>query len=355
MDPGPTSALATMGWGPRVREKWDALDDIAEARPARATKVDRRGVQAMTSGGLVRARMSRSAIRPPGMTGLPATGDWLALTTDDGGRHSVVAVLERDSVLSRRDPAERAVEQVLAANITAVFLVLALDGAINQRKIERGLVLAHEADATPVVVLTKTDLVSSELVSEATEAAQEVAHGVEVVALSSVSGEGVDRLLPHLGPGCSVALLGASGAGKSTLVNRLLGHEIQETAEVRGTDGKGRHTTTSRHLLPVPAGGVIVDTPGVRALGMWEASEGVSATFPDIVETAAGCRFNDCQHAREPGCAVNAALATGELDPSRLASYKKLQQEIADTTALSTDQKRRRGEGSRPRPGRRRR
>ena len=340
--------MSHVGWNDSVAQRWDDLDAPDDARPARATKVDRRGVQAITEDGLLRAKMRRDAERPDGMGSLPATGDWLAITSADG-RHQVVGVLERTSVLSRRDPAERVAEQVLAANVTSVFLVLGLDGDINPRRIERGLVLAHEASATPVVVLTKTDLVEPDALSEIIGEVESVAKEVDIVALSSVTGDGVDGLAPHLGPGSSVALLGASGAGKSALVNRLLGAEIQHTGEVRASDGKGRHTTTSRHLLPLPSGGVIVDTPGVRGLGMWEASDGIAATFPDLVTIAGDCRFADCQHDSEPGCAVRAAMASGELDRHRVAAYAKLNAELAETERRTEEQRRRRGEGRRRR------
>lgn len=345
-------SLTEVGWNDDVARRWALAEPPESSRPGRVTTVDRRGVQAMTAKGLVRARMARRAQRPDGVGRLPATGDWVAVLTDDGDRHHVVTVLDRVSSLSRRDPAERAVEQVLVANITAVFLVHGLDTPVNPRRLERALALTHESGATPVIVLTKSDLASPHEITAALDECGRSAPGVTVVVLSSQTGSGVGALLPHLGPGASVALLGPSGAGKSSLVNHLLGEQVLATSSVREGDLRGRHTTTSRHLLPLPHGGVIVDTPGIRSIGMWNSAAGVIATFPEVEAAAAACRFTDCRHDTEPGCAVSAAVESDQISADRLDAYRSLISEIEATDQEREAQRWRRGESG---PSRRRR
>ncbi len=218
---------------------------------------------------------------------------------------------------------------MLIANVDVVFVVQSLSGSgINVSRLERELVLAWESGARPVVVLTKDDL--SENTMEQKRIAEEVAFGADVIVESAVNGVGIDEVLAAVPLGVTAALLGSSGVGKSTLVNRLVGSELQETGSVREADDKGRHVTVARELVLVPGGGVIIDTPGMRAVALWEAADGMMAAFPEIELLAEKCRFRDCQHENEPGCAVVAAVASGDVPQRRLDSYLKLTTELAD-------------------------
>jgi ribosome biogenesis GTPase len=251
---------------------------------------------------------------------LPVTGDWVVLRT--GPPPSVDHILPRWSALEREG-------QLLAADIDIVFVVASLDRPLNLNRIERELVLAWDSGARPVVVLTKADATPDAGMLTKTVEARAV--GVDVLATSAAVGDGVEEMLAYLRPNRTAVLLGPSGAGKSTLVNRLLQDEAQATGDVREGDHKGRHTTSSRHLLTVPGGGVLIDTPGLRSVGLTGAEGGVALAFPDIEEIGEGCRFRDCRHAGEPGCAVQRAVDEGRLDPDRVASYRKLQAELEES------------------------
>lgn len=259
--------------------------------------------------------------------GLPAVGDWVALRLpgDEGEQGVIQAVLPRKSKFSRKAAGHRVAEQVVAANIDTVLLVSGLDGDFNPRRIERYLIAAWDSGARPVIVLNKADRAED---AEALRAEVEaIALGVPVHLVSAKTGDGCDELKPYLRPGETLGLLGSSGVGKSTIINRLLGREVQRTGEVRESDDRGRHTTTHRELFMAPAGGLVLDTPGMREVQLWDG-EGLAAAFADIEELAEGCRFRDCQHAGEPGCAVEAAVASGALAAERLESYRKLQREL---------------------------
>jgi ribosome biogenesis GTPase / thiamine phosphate phosphatase len=261
-----------------------------------------------------------------GPEGRPAVGDWVALRPEGGHRAVVQAVLPRRTAFVRRAAGKRAVAQVLAANVDTVFLVTGLDEDFSLRRIERALVLAWESGASPVVLLNKADVcddVPSRLV-----AVEAVAPGVPVRVIAAKPGVGLESLAPWLVPGHTVALLGSSGVGKSTIVNRLLGREKQKTREVLDAGQRGRHTTTHRELILLPGGALLLDTPGLRELQLWADETGLEAAFGDVHELASGCRFTDCGHATEPGCAVRAAVAEGRLDAARLDSFRKLQAEL---------------------------
>jgi len=213
----------------------------------------------------------------------------------------------------------------VAANVDTLFLVSGLDGDFNPRRIERYLTAAWDSGARPVVILNKLDRCAEP--DRCLLEAEAVARGVPVHRVSAKTGEGCEALLQYLKPGETVSLLGSSGVGKSTLINRLLGREAQRTGDVREGDDRGRHTTTHRELLPLPAGGLLIDTPGLREVQLWEGDQGIESTFGDVEELAEGCRFSDCRHLGEPGCAVEEAVARGDLARERLESYHKLQRE----------------------------
>lgn len=264
---------------------------------------------------------------PGGAAGYPAVGDWVALRPSTGdGRAVIHAILPRKSKFSRKTPGHRTEEQVVAANVDTIFLVSGLDGDFNPRRIERYLTAAWDSGAQPVVVLNKVDRCDDP--EGCLLEAQSIAMGVPVHRVSALTGENVGELASYLGPGQTVGLLGSSGVGKSTLTNRLLGREVQRTAEVREGDDRGRHTTTHRELFVAPTGGLLIDTPGLREIQLWEGDQGIESAFADVEELAEGCRFADCQHQGEPGCAVEAAAESGELPPERLESYRKLQREL---------------------------
>lgn len=258
----------------------------------------------------------------------PAVGDWVAFAPTVGGGRSIIhARLPRRTAFSRSIAGEATVEQVLAANIDTAFIVEPLSSEPNLRRLERFLTLAREGGATPAIVLTKVDLCAAP--EAALMAAQQVAGGVQVSTVCGLTGEGLEALRPHLKTGRTAVLLGRSGAGKSTLINALCEEDLQVVIPVREDDHKGRHTTTHRELFQLPDGGLIIDTPGLREAQLWDASLGVGETFSDIETLAMTCRFTNCRHAAEPGCAVQAALAAGTLDPTRLASFQKLRSESA--------------------------
>jgi ribosome biogenesis GTPase len=255
---------------------------------------------------------------------LPAVGDWVAIRDHDN-LATLHGVLPRRSRILRKAAGRRTQAQVLAANVDTVLLVMGLDGNYNLRRLERARVLAADSGADSVVILTKADLCDD--VEARVAAVAAIAGGAPVHAINTPGGDGLDAVRAYLTPGHTLVLLGSSGVGKSTLLNALLGHEAMRTNTVRVTDDHGRHTTTHRQLVRLPGGAMIIDTPGLRELGLW--GDGVDDAFPIIAALAAQCRFADCRHGNEPGCAVRAALDAGTLDPDHLASFDKLRKEQA--------------------------
>ena len=299
----------------------------------------------ITAAGLVRA--GSDSVRAQAETA-PVTGDWVELTT--GGETALIGrVLPRRVVLTRRDPAERDIEQVLAANFDMVGIVAGLDRPLPPGRFERLLVMARDSGASILVMLTKAD--GSKAGSFAGTAAQEVeaiVGDVPVLLLSVRSGLGIDGLKSRLGPGKTLVLVGASGSGKSSLVNALVGVEVAATAEVRRTDGRGRHTTVARRLVLLPDDtGLVLDTPGVRSLGLMDAQEALQQVFGDIVERGRDCRFADCAHRAEPDCAVGAAVERGVLDPRRVARFAALRDEIEQRRIREESRSRSSGRGRR--------
>ncbi|WNQ09710.1 ribosome small subunit-dependent GTPase A [Paenibacillus aurantius] len=273
----------------------------------------------------VTGRLRHEAI---GRGDFPAVGDWVALTVREGeGRATIHGILPRFSKFSRKTAGQVTEEQIVAANVDTVFLVNALNQDFNLRRIERYLLLAWESGARPVIVLSKADLCAG--VEQAAAEVEAIAPGVPVHAVSSLSLEGVLELAAYVTAGRTAALLGSSGAGKSTLINRMFGSEIMATGGIREGDDKGKHTTTHRELVVLPQGGLLIDTPGMRELQLWEGTEGLETSFRDVEELAESCRFHDCSHRKEPGCAVQEALQDGTLDQARFDSYVKLQKELA--------------------------
>ena len=270
-------------------------------------------------------------------------GDWVEVQPDDDDGWRITTILPRRTVLVRRDPGEREEQQPLSANIDVVFLVHGFDRPFRAGKLERFLVLAWNAGATPVVVLTKSDLAGEADLLELVQIVEAVAPGVEVIVSSAETGDGLERVRGLLAPNRSGTLLGESGAGKSSLVNRLVGDEVQETRPVRSGDAKGRHTTITRDLLRLPGGGLLIDTPGIRAVGLWDAQDALEQVFADIGLASEGCRFNDCAHAAEPGCAVRAAVEAGEIDERRLDRYRAMAEELAESEQRLVERKRQGG------------
>jgi ribosome biogenesis GTPase len=257
----------------------------------------------------------------------PGTGDWVALEPV-AGIFLIRAVLPRLSRLSRQAAGNATAEQVLAANMDTLFLCMALGRDFNLRRLERILTVAWSSGAEPVIVLTKADLTEPAEAAARLAAVEVAAPAVPVALTSGITGAGVAALAPWLMPGRTVALIGASGAGKSTLVNALAGRDLAPTGGL-DTEGKGRHTTTWRSLLPLPSGALIIDNPGIRALQLWDGESGLDQTFAEIQALSTNCRFRDCRHEGEPGCAVQAAIAAGTLDPARLENRRKLAREFA--------------------------
>jgi ribosome biogenesis GTPase len=319
--------LEDLGWTPRFADAFEPhrADGVT---PARVSLEHTHIYRVMSPEGDELARVSgRLRHDASGRADFPAVGDWVVVEAAAGGDARIRAVLPRATHFSRRAAGNPTEEQVVAANIDVVFLVSGLDHDFNPRRIERYLVTAWESGAAPVIVLNKADLVEDPAPFVAEVAG--LAAGVPVHAVSARHPESMEALRAHLGRGRTAALLGSSGVGKSSIANALVGEELLRTREVRESDSRGRHTTTGRQLVLLPGGGILIDTPGMRELQLWDRGEPVAGAFADIESIGEGCRFRDCRHAGEPGCAVTAAVAAGMLPAARLESYRKLQTEQA--------------------------
>lgn len=316
-----------LGWSPELEE---AFAPHAEQGllPARVT-IQNRGLYLVSGDdGELEAEPTGRLRHEAGSGGvLPAVGDWVALRQTEGdGRATIAAVLPRRTKLSRKVAEREVEEQVLAANVDVIFLVTSLNRELKLRRLERYLATAWESGASPVILLTKSDLAGD--ADARRDEVESIAFGVPVHVLSCVTGEGIDELSLYFEDHRTGVFLGSSGVGKSTLINALAGEELQVTAEIRESDDRGRHTTTRRELLVLPDGGIVIDTPGMRELQLWESDEGMDTAFADIAELATQCRFADCAHKKEPGCAIRRALGDGSLDRARWDSYAKLQREL---------------------------
>ena len=334
------AAPTGLGWD----AGWDAAFEpfaVGGRRPARVVAVHKetaivRGDIGGDRSATVSGRFRYDALAA---SDFPAVGDWVALEPTDAGAGAddpavIAVVLPRRAAFvrsaadaSRRTAGNLADEQVIAANVDIAFLVAGLDGDFNLRRLERYLAVAWSSGVTPVIVLNKADIARD--LEGRLVAVEGIAPGVPVVVLSALTGDHVADLEPHLGPGHTSVVLGSSGVGKSTLVNTLLGEQRQAVSDVREDDSRGRHTTTHRELFALPGGALLIDTPGIRSLEVAGADEGVDTAFDDITELATLCRFSDCRHGGEPGCAVRGAIADATLGEDRLASFRKLERELS--------------------------
>lgn len=319
-------SIESLGWNSTFENHFRQYRE-AGYLPARVAREDRERYQILTDNAELRAEITgRFRHQAKTRRDFPAVGDWVAVEIQPQSDFGLIhAVLPRKSIFSRGATGDTTEEQVVAANVDTAFLVMDLGRDFNPRRIERYLTLTWESGATPVVLLTKTDI-AEDLEAEIAEI-ESIAIGVPVISVCAIQAEGLEQLQPYLLPGQTVALFGSSGAGKSTLINALLGEEKLLTRELK-EDGRGRHTTTWRELIQLPSGGLVIDTPGMKQVELWADESSLEESFDDIGALATQCKFSDCSHGSEPGCAVQAALADGRLSAERIASYDKLQKEL---------------------------
>lgn len=323
--------LESLGWSPQLAEAWQAQalpPATPHPIPGRLVRIDGRRATAATALGEHLAELPSRLRHADGMA---VVGDWAGVVVEADGSARVECLLPRRTILARRAAGRGVRRQLLAANIDVVFVVMALDDDFSERRLERYLTVIHDGGARPVVLLTKAGLCDD--AGPWVERARAVAPGVDVHAIDVLAGIEVDAPRRYLAPGVTAVLVGSSGVGKSTLLNDLLGEERMATGAVRARDGKGQHTTTHRELFVLPTGGVVIDTPGLRALAPWAEASALDQAFADVEALAAQCRFGDCTHEHEPGCAVRQAVEDGTLDGPRFRSFVALRRELALTEA----------------------
>ena len=317
----PLPALFQLGWTEECAQAFVNYD--GHYVPGRVTCRQKTSWEVITGIGCSMAGISGALRR---LSRFPAVGDFVVLHNQPGAS-TIVDILPRKTVFTRGASGKEGTDQVIAANIDTVFIVTAAGPDLNPRRIERYLAIAHASGARPVILINKSDLADdpASLIREILP----VSTGIPVLPVSALDGGGFDRLGSFLIPGTTIVLIGSSGVGKSTLINRLLDRPVQETSGIRTYDGKGRHTTTVRQLFVLKGGALMIDTPGLREVGIGTASSGITDTFPDILELAGGCRFSDCRHEQEPGCAVREGVSQGVLEKERLENYLRLKKELA--------------------------
>jgi ribosome biogenesis GTPase len=335
-----TYDLASLGWGAALAAAYtEFASGSADQQPGRVVRADRGVCTVLTGAGPVRASLAGAVLTAAGddPAGLPCAGDWVVLRTWPDGPTTAEAVLPRRTAVIRRTAGRAATGQLLAANLDTAAVVEPIDPSPDLGRVERLLALAWQSGARPLVVLTKADLAADPVTVAAQVADATLVGaagglretGVPVLPVSAERGHGIEALRDYVPPGQTLGLLGPSGAGKSTLVNALARTTVMVTQRVRRADGKGRHTTTYRALIPLPGGGAVLDTPGLRAVGLLDGVDGLDDAFADLAALAAACRFADCRHDTEPDCAVREAIESGELSHRRWESWRKLQRELA--------------------------
>jgi len=327
------TTLFELGWKPCFEESFEqfkkAFTSNANELCAGRISIEHKGIyRILSEHGELLGKMSGKLLAKSEAGVRPAVGDWVVMSARLNERQATIHdILPRFSKFSRKEAGTDHGEQIVCANIDIVFLVMSLNRDFNLRRLERYLITAWDSGANPIIVLTKADL--CEDIDEKMKAVEQVAFGVPTYAVSAATGQGIDELRQLIKPGETAALLGSSGVGKSTLINCIYGENILETGAIREDDDRGRHTTTHRELIVLKTSGIVIDTPGMRELSLWDVADSLAQGFEDVETLALNCKFRDCSHSGEPGCAVKEAIENGNLSPERFQSYVKLQKELA--------------------------